>query len=75
MPDPQDDLRATAESIAQDAQIIERIEDEKADMDADDPRASELSNAVENLAAQLHEKTRVERDIVNGAVGEAGEPA
>jgi hypothetical protein len=72
MPDPQDELRETAESIAQDAQIIERLEDEKTSLDVDDPRASELSNQVEALAAQLHDKSRVERDIVETATAEEG---
>ena len=75
MSDLQDDFRATAESIAQDAQIIERLEDEKTSLDANDPRASELSNQVEALAAQLHDKSLAERDIVIAAMEEAGEPA
>lgn len=71
MSDVQDDFRSTAESIAQDAQIIERIEDEKASLDANDPRASDLSNQVAALAEQLHDKSLAERDLVEAALEEA----
>jgi hypothetical protein len=74
--DVDDAFRETAESIAQDAQIIERIEDEKTKLDADDPRASELSNRVAVLAEQLQDKALRERDLVDIATGVAdAEPA
>ncbi len=43
MSDIQDDLRATAESIAADAEQLAAIETKKSKLDADDPRMIELS--------------------------------
>jgi hypothetical protein len=63
----QDDFRATAEDVAQDAREIKRIEDEKAELDPADPRAATLSAQAEQLAEQLHHKTLVERDLAETA--------
>lgn len=67
MSELQDDFRATAESVAQDAQDIKRIEDEKVELDPADPRVDQLSAQVEEIAEQLHQKTKAERDLANTA--------
>ena len=67
MSELQDDFRATAENIARDAQEIKEIEDEKAELDAADPRADKLSAQVEELAEQLHHKTLAQRDLAGKA--------
>lgn len=58
-----DDLAATAESIREDARRVIAIEDEKQDLDIDDPRLDELSHDAERLAGQIQRKSRIERQI------------
>ena len=40
MGDPKDDLRATSESISQDARQVDALEKEKTKLDPEDPRSS-----------------------------------
>ena len=70
MSDLQDDFQATVENIAQDAQELQRIEREKADLDAADPRANMLSKRAEEIAEQLHHKTLAELDLTETAAAE-----
>jgi hypothetical protein len=65
MPDLQGDLRATAEDIAADAAELKAVEEEKATLDAEDPRVQELSAEGERLARQLVPKTVAEREITD----------
>jgi len=69
--DLQDDYQATVENIAQDAKELERIEREKADLDAADPRAISLSRRAEEIAEQLHHKTLAELDLTETAAAES----
>jgi hypothetical protein len=62
-----EDFRSTAENIAQDAQAIKEIEDEKARLDPADPRATSLSALVEEMAEQLHHKSPAQRDLAETA--------
>jgi hypothetical protein len=68
--DLQDDFQAKAESATQDAKELERIEREKEELDAGDPRAASLSNEAEQTAEQLHHKTSAERDLTKSAGAE-----
>ena len=68
-PELEGDLKATAEDIAADAAQIQALEEEKADLDPDDPRVQELSAKSERLARQLVPKTVAEREITD-AIGE-----
>ncbi len=68
--DLEGELRATAEDIAADAAQIKAIEDEKATLDPEDPRAQELSAQSEQLARRLVPKTVAEREITD-AIGDA----
>lgn len=67
MSELREDFRSTAEDIARDAQEIERIEEEKVELDPADPRAAALSAQVEGIAEQLHHKTLAEQDLVQTA--------
>jgi hypothetical protein len=67
MSDLDDDLHATADSIATDAERLSAIEEEKAALDADDPRMIELSAESEQLANGLVPKTGAESQLANEA--------
>jgi hypothetical protein len=59
MPDLDDDLHVTAEAIGADAARIQAIEQEKATLDANDPRMVELSAESERLAPAMVPKARL----------------
>jgi hypothetical protein len=63
VPDAEEDLRATSESIHDDAERLEALEEEKAGVAADDPRLSALSREAERLAHSIAAKTTVERAL------------
>ena len=65
------DMRATAESIAADAARLTGIEEEKADLDADDPRMVELSVESDKLARRIVPKTAAERELAEQLVEES----
>ena len=65
MPDLESDLRATAEDIAADAAELKAVEEEKATLEAEDPRVQELSATGERLARQLVPKTVADREITD----------
>jgi hypothetical protein len=67
--DLEGDLRATAEDIAADAAQIKELEEEKVELDAENPRVQELSAKSERLARQLVPKTIAEREITD-AIGD-----
>ena len=67
MSELREDFRSTAEDIARDAREIERIEEEKVELDPADPRAAALSAHVERIAEQLHHKTLAEQGLVQTA--------
>ncbi|HEV8403625.1 MAG TPA: hypothetical protein VGQ31_11380 [Candidatus Limnocylindrales bacterium] len=62
--DQEQDLRATEEDIAADSMRLAAIERQKAGLEPDDPRLTELSVEGERLARQIVPKTVAERDIV-----------
>jgi hypothetical protein len=59
--DTEEDLRATSESIQDDADRLKRLEEQKASLAADDPQLADLSREIERLAHTVAEKTTVER--------------
>ncbi len=63
MSDLDDDLRATADSIAADAERLAAIEIEKESLDAADPRMVELSAESQQLARRLVPKTTAELEL------------
>jgi hypothetical protein len=60
-----EDLHATSEDIAADAARLKAIEQEKAHLDADDPRTLALSEESENIARRLLPKTVAEHEIAD----------
>ena len=71
MSDTNEDLQATAENVVMDAQVLERIEEEKLRTDPADPRLKELSDKAVEIARELHAKTIVQRDLAGQAAEEA----
>jgi hypothetical protein len=63
MPDPRQDLHATAESIRRDAAQVKVLEEQKTELDPEDPRVVDLSEQVERLAAGLKDKAAAEREL------------
>jgi hypothetical protein len=70
MDDLAEDLRATTESIAHDAQRLRDIELEKAALEADDPRLLDLSEEGRRLGERLARSTRAEEQLAQLAVDE-----
>lgn len=64
MSDIEDDIKATAGAIMVDASTITAIEDEKITLDADDPLLADLSAQAEEVATDLLEKAKIERELV-----------
>ena len=71
MSDTNEDLQATAENVALDAQVLERIEEEKLRTDPADPKMQELSDKAVAIAKDLHAKTIAQRDLAAEAADEA----
>ena len=67
MSDVDEDLHATADDIAADAGRLKAIEEEKAGLDADDPRATVLAEEGEALARGMVPKTVAEREMADEA--------
>ena len=63
MPDQQNDLRATEESIQRDADTLKRLEEEKTDLDPRDARVDRISEQVEEVAKGLRDKAVAEREL------------
>ena len=63
MPDQQNDLRATEESIQRDAETLKRLEEEKTDLDPRDARVDRISEQVEEVAKGLRDKAVAEREL------------
>ena len=65
IPDVENDLRATAEDIAADAEKLASIEGEKTGLDARDPRMAELSAESEELARRIVPKAVAESELAD----------
>jgi hypothetical protein len=71
MPDDlESDIQATAEDITADADVLQTIEAEKAEIDPTDPRALELAARAVELARGIATKTVVEHELVVEAAQE-----
>ncbi len=73
MDDLAEDLRATTESIAHDAQRLRDIELEKSRLEVDDPRILDLSEEGRRLGERLARSTVVEEQLANLVVDETGD--
>ena len=65
--DLDDDVRATAESIATDADRLKQIERTKALLPADDPRVAELAREAEVLIDEMAAKASEQSLLVDNA--------
>jgi hypothetical protein len=61
------ELRATADSIRHDAERVARLETVKVGMDVQDPRVGSVSREVEQLAGELADKAKAERELAEAA--------
>ena len=77
MPDDlENDIQATAQDIAADADALQAIEAEKSELDPADPRALDLATQAERLARGIVSKTIAERELVmEASEGPAPEPS
>lgn len=57
------DLRATSDALRNDAARLAELEDEKQSLDPADPRTDQLSAQVEELGAEIEDKSRAEREL------------
>ena len=63
------DLRATSEDIAADAQDLQQLEEHKAKLPAGDQRLVTLSEAAEELAERIAAKAGAETALAKDAAG------
>jgi hypothetical protein len=61
MPDQQDDLRATAQSVGEAARKLSGLEQRKLALDPTDPEVARISRDAERLGEDIAVKTTVER--------------
>ena len=64
MADEDDDLKATVETITAESERLTDVEREKATLEPDDPRMTDLSAEAERLAQRLVPLTAAETDLV-----------
>ena len=69
-----EDLAATSDSLQEDARRVAEIEDEKQDLDPEDPRLDELSSQAERIAGDIERKSRIERAL-SERLGEDEDPS
>ena len=60
MGDPKDDLRATSESISNDARRVDALEKEKTALDPEDPQVQVISKKVESVIGAMQDKAVAE---------------
>jgi hypothetical protein len=73
MSELRDDLRATAEDLAADADRVGAIEREKKDLPPGDPKTIELARESEKVTAEMAEKAKVETALAELRQPEAGQ--
>ncbi len=70
MTDAGDDLRATSEDVAADAERLRQIEERKQALPPDDPELIELSAEAERIARGLVPKTVAQKELATETVTE-----
>ena len=63
MPDLDEDLRATADSLLRDLDRLMRLEEEKLALDPGDARVAELAAEIEALTERTRTTSAAQRDI------------
>lgn len=69
MQETEEDLRATAESIAADAERLKHVEEASAAVPIDDPQLVDLSQESQQLAEEIQAKTSLQSALVKEAAG------
>jgi hypothetical protein len=69
VPDLEDDLQATSDSLLRDLERIRVLEEEKRLLDPHDPRAAELAARIEELTRRTRVTSQAEREIVEEIQG------
>lgn len=69
MTDARDDLRATSESVRDDAQRLAELEARKLSLDPADPAVDELSREVQQLVRTIGHKAAAERELAEEIEG------
>ena len=72
MTDALDDLRATADDLAADADRLRQIEERKASMAPDDPALLELASEAERLSKRMASKASAERELAETVAEDEG---
>jgi hypothetical protein len=65
MTNPRDDLKATEQSIQRDAKKIAELEEQKANLDPNDPAVERISDRVHETAQSLTDKSVAEQGLVD----------
>lgn len=73
MSDAVEDLHATSESIAADAERLRVIEEQKQQLDGSDPELQDLSKEAEQLARAILPKAVAQRELAAEAADDARE--
>ena len=73
MTDPIDDLRATADDLAADAERLKAIERTKAGLAVGDPALTELSAEAERLTEDMAAKAKVQSELADEASSDDAE--
>ena len=75
MTDPIDDLRATADDLAADADRLKQIEQKKAALEHGDPELVELSDEAERLTEDMAAKAKIQSQLAEDATdgGDGGD--
>jgi hypothetical protein len=63
VPEAEDDLRATSESILTDAERLASLEERKQRLDPQDPEVLALSVEIETLTVRIRHQATAEREI------------
>jgi hypothetical protein len=70
-----DDLKATAESVIDDARRLEAVETAKSDLDPDDGRVTALATEARTIARRILLKTEIEHELAAETATDAPGPA
>jgi hypothetical protein len=69
-----EDLRATADDLAADAERLRRIEERKAALDPSDPDLLDLSAQAERLSKTIASKASAQHELAREVVDDEGDP-
>ena len=74
MTDPIDDLRATADDLAADADRLKQIEEQKAALEQGDPTLVDLSDEAEQLTEDMAAKAKIQSELAADAAADGAAP-